>query len=148
MDYTMKKQSGSLAATDLTFGCIFVVHDSNLLHLLKHKLLVQCLLTWSKSRTELGMARPTARTWSFRQSLPSFHIKYTKVSKVFKTILFKNYIISIKKTDSYCRWEKGRENEVQNHLHLKLEDSDKLTERKNANKQQQYLTSQNRKSMF
>lgn len=48
MDYTMKKQSSSLAATDLTFGCIFVVHDSNLLHLLKHKLLVQCLLTWSK----------------------------------------------------------------------------------------------------
>lgn len=85
------------------------VHDSNLLHLLQHKLSVQCLLKWFKSRTGLGMARPTASTWSFRQSLPSFHIKYTEVSKVFKTILFKNYISSIKKTNSYCRREKERE---------------------------------------
>lgn len=111
MDYTMKKQSGSLAVTDLTFGCIFMAHDSHLLHLLKHQLLVQSLLTWSKSRTELGRARPTASTWSFRQSLPSFHIKYSEVSKVFKTILFKNYIILVKKTNSYCRRQKERERE-------------------------------------
>lgn len=128
MDHTMKKRSGRLAVTDLTFGCIFLVHDSNLLRLLQHKLAVQCLLKWSK-RTGLGMARPTASTWSFRQSLPSFHIKYTEAIKVLKTILFKNYIISIKKTNSYCRQEKERENEVQNHLQLKLKDSDKLTQR-------------------